>query len=124
MTACSTCPGTDLCERCQTCGLLAPLHRRRVLSRHARQLRDRAVTAPVGAIVGIYVDLVQRVASGDVIETQSGRRYRVIDVRVQARGRHVGRQHLRVGVMARGDPLPDSGMLYPIRWYARGRGKR
>jgi len=86
-----------------------------------RQARREAsaVTAPAGAIVSIYVDLAQRVAIGDVIETTSGRRYHVVDVRVQGRGWHVGRQHLRVAVMAPGDPLPDSGMLHPIRWYKR-----
>jgi hypothetical protein len=82
------------------------------------------VTAPAGAIVGIYVDLVQPVAIGDIIETQSGRRYAVVTVRMQARGKHEGRQHLRCAVMAADDPLPSSGMLHPIRWYARGRGKR
>ncbi len=82
------------------------------------------MTAPAGAIVGIYVDLAQRVAIGDVIETKTGRRYSVLDVRVQGRGWHVGRQHLRVLVMVPGDPLPDSGTLHPIRWYARGRGRR
>jgi hypothetical protein len=89
------------------------------------------VTAPAGAVVGIYVDLVERVGSGDVIETQSGRRYRVLVVREQTRGRHVGRQHLRCLV----DPeaTPDDlvyagrdgdtrpGVVHTIRWYARGR---
>jgi hypothetical protein len=82
------------------------------------------MSAPAGAEVGIYVDLAAAVAIGDVIETQSGRRYGVVAVRVQARGRHEGRQHLRVVVMAPGDPLPASGTLHTIRRYSRGRGKR
>jgi hypothetical protein len=60
------------------------------------------MTAPAGAIVALHVDLEARVATGDVIATQTGRRYRVLDVRVQGRGWHVGRQHLRVVVLAPG----------------------
>jgi hypothetical protein len=41
--------------------------------------------APVGAEVRIFVDLVARVAIGDAIETQTGRRYGVVAVRVQLR---------------------------------------
>lgn len=84
------------------------------------------MTAPAGAIVSIYVDLAATVTvtPGDVIETQTGRRYSVVTVRVQTGGKHEGRQHLRCAVMAPGDALPTSGMLHPIRWYARGRGKR
>jgi len=58
-----------------------------------------AVSAPAGAEVGIYVDLVDEVTIGDVIETQTGRRYLVTARRAQLRGRHVGRQHLRVVVL-------------------------
>lgn len=82
------------------------------------------MTAPAGAIVSIYVDLAACVDVGDVIETQTGRRYSVLTKRVQARGAHVGRQHLRVLVMAPDDPLPTSGMLHRIVWYRRGRGRR
>lgn len=82
------------------------------------------MTAPAGAEVGLYVDLVAPVAIGDVIETQTGRRYVVSSVRVQQRGANSGRQHLRCVVLAADDPLPTSGTLHPIRWYARGRGKR
>lgn len=81
------------------------------------------MTAPAGANVGIYVDLSPIVAIGDVIETQSGRRYIVSSARVQQRGRHVGRQHLRAVVMGREDPLPTSGTLHRIRWYRRDGSK-
>jgi hypothetical protein len=77
--------------------------------------------APAGAEVGIFVDLVARVAIGDVIETQTGRRYGVVAVRVQQRGGHVGRQHLRCVVLAVGDA---GGDVHRIRWYRRGRSKR
>lgn len=76
------------------------------------------MTAPIGAAVRIYVDLVAPVAIDDVIETQSGRRYHVIGVRVQARGKHAGRQHLQCLVVpSNWLPDPPTGTLHPIRWY-------
>ena len=77
--------------------------------------------APVGAVVGLYVDLVARVAIGDVIETQTGRSYQVLAVRVQLRGKHAGRQHLRVLVIERAHP---DATIHLIRWYARGNTAR
>lgn len=91
------------------------------------------MTAPAGAIVSLYVDLVSRVAIDDVIETQSGRRYRIIAVRQQQRGKHVGRQHLRCLVLGKGERIAYEGMqpdhpwvptVHRIRWYVRGRGRR
>lgn len=93
------------------------------------------MTAPVGAVVGIYVDLAERIGSGDIIETQTGRRYKVLVVREQERGRHVGRQHLRCLVVD-DDIEPESpvfagregtqrpGMVHRIRWYSRTARKR
>jgi len=87
------------------------------------------VKAPAGAVVRIYVDLVARVNVDDVIETQTGRRYHVIGVRVQQRGKHKGRQHLACAVLGE-DELSYAGMqpdhplvpaVHRIRWYARGR---
>jgi hypothetical protein len=81
----------------------------------------------VGATVRLYVDLVAAVAVGDLIETTSGRRYNVVDVRVQARGKHAGRQHLHCLVVEPGWlPDPPVGTLHTIRWYARtpSRGRR
>lgn len=83
------------------------------------------MTAPAGTEVGLYVDLVARVDVGDVIETQTGRRYGVVSVRVQARGKHIGRQHLRAVVMdgcAACDPLGEA-RVHRIRWYRRGRAR-
>lgn len=78
------------------------------------------MTAPVGASVRLYVDLVAQVATGDLIETSSGRRYSVIGVRVQARGKHAGRQHLQCLVVPNGWlPDPREGTLHRIRWYKR-----
>jgi len=96
------------------------------------------MTAPVGANVGLYVDLVARVAVGDIIETQTGRRYGVLAVRVQMRGKHAGRQHLRCVVVEpdtdrkivatqNGDGIDIAEVptrIHRIRWYSRGRGRR
>ena len=92
------------------------------------------MTAPAGAEVGLYVDLIAPVHVGDVIETRSGRRYIAIAVRIQDRGKHRGRQHLRVIVLGEGDPITRLGDREPsvhrIRWYVRrgggvkGKGRR
>lgn len=86
------------------------------------------MTAPAGAVVRIYVDLAATVEPGHVIQTQTGRRYRVIDVRRQSRGKHAGRQHLQCMVL--GDRLESrmtvrewmATTIHEIRWYRRGRG--
>lgn len=84
------------------------------------------MTAPIGATVRIYVDLSATVKVGDLIETNSGRRrYSVLGVRVQQRGRHFGRQHLQC-LVVEPDWLPDPpiGMLHRIRWYPRAKRRR
>lgn len=90
------------------------------------------MTAPVGAIVSLYVDLVERIGAGDIIETRTGRRYHVLEVREQQRGKHTGRQHLR-GIVVDTDAEPDvlvyagvegntrPGRVHRIRWYRRDR---
>lgn len=77
------------------------------------------MTAPVGTEVGIHVDLAASVSPGDVIETQTGRRYGVVSVRVQARGEHAGRQHLRVYVLDAQHGTAPGGKVHTIRWYKR-----
>lgn len=81
------------------------------------------MTAPAGAIVALHVDLVASVAVDDVIETESGRRYSVIAVRVQECGKHKGRQHLRCIVMPADEPQHGE-KTHRIRWYKRGRARR
>lgn len=90
--------------------------------------------APAGAEVGLYVDLLANVHVGDVIETRAGKRYGVVAVRVQERGKNAGRQHLRCVVLeddddalARWSSLDPNGLAAPtdpvihrIRWYVRG----
>lgn len=91
------------------------------------------MTAPAGAVVSLYVDLRTEVSVDDIIETQSGRRYQVLAARVQQRGKHIGRQHLRCRVMGEDERHPYEGMtpehpwiptVHRIRWYSRGRGRR
>lgn len=77
--------------------------------------------APPGSIVSLYVDLAAPVELDDLIETQTGRRYRVLAVRVQERGKHRGRQHLRVLVLHRDDQAPPESRTHRIRWYKRAR---
>ncbi len=75
--------------------------------------------APAGAIVRIFVD-GGAVAVGHVIETRTGRRYEVLGVRVQKRGKHKGRQHLLVIVLPDGDPARGR-YVHRLAWYKRGR---
>jgi hypothetical protein len=78
------------------------------------------VTAPAGAIVGLYVDSrLFTLAPGDIIETQTGRRYQVVEARVQARGKMAGvRQHVRGLVLPADHEVTDERVM-PIRWYRR-----
>lgn len=78
--------------------------------------------APIGAEVGLHLDLAERVALGDIIETRSGRRSAVLAIREQTRGKHRGRQHLRVIVLASNEDPPNGTRIHRIRWYARGKG--
>lgn len=75
--------------------------------------------APAGAEVGIYVDAAQELAAGAAVVTTTGRTYIVVRVRRQARGRHLGRQHLRCIVS---DIPPPAGVrILRLRWYRRRR---
>lgn len=78
------------------------------------------MSAPVGAVVNLYVDLVAIVKPGDVIETRSGRRYSALTVRVQLRGMNKGRQHLSALVLG-DEATPDGATVHRIRWYRRDR---
>lgn len=78
------------------------------------------MTAPVGAVVSIYYD-GHAVAPGDALVTTTGRTYVVASVRVQGRGRHVGRQHLACLVAT--EP-PADARVYKLHWYRRGSRRR
>lgn len=74
---------------------------------------------PPGSEVSLYFDSpIHRLTDGDYLRTPSGRLYEVLDVRVQERGQHVGRQHLRCLVITV-DQVTDVDRVFPIHWYAR-----
>lgn len=78
------------------------------------------MAAPVGAEVGLYMDTPRTIVRGDEIRTQTGRRYLVLAVRRQMRGKHTGRWHLRCEILAADAQLEDpDAMVHPIRWYSR-----
>lgn len=77
--------------------------------------------APAGAEVGIYLDMRERVNAGDVIQTGTGRRYGIVRVRIQERGQHRGRQHLRCLVLGPDDVVEGHARVFKIWWYPRGR---
>lgn len=73
--------------------------------------------APLGAVVRIFYD-GRQVAAGDAIVTTTGRTYVVTSVRVQRRGRHMGRQHLACLVAAE---VPAGARQHQLHWYRRAR---
>lgn len=77
--------------------------------------------APPGSLVRLYVDLRESVNPTDVIETQTGRRYWVLEVRVQTKGKHKGRQHLACLVVDPSRKDEGDNKVHKIRWYKRGR---
>ena len=74
-------------------------------------------SAPVGAVVRIFYD-GHRLEPGDALVTTAGRTYIIAAVRRQARGKHVGRQHLAC-LVARPEGPPTDSRAYPLRWYRR-----
>jgi hypothetical protein len=77
-----------------------------------------------GETAALYVDVLQTVHVGDYIRTLTGRTYLVTAVRIQQRGKHVGRQHLKTVVMAPGHVVEPDAEVITIAWYARSRGVR
>lgn len=81
--------------------------------------------APAGAEVALYYDSPWRdVQPGDVVQTRTGRRYLVRRVRRQARGRHLGRQHLRCEVLPADHELDADTVVHPVFWYRRQKAAR
>jgi hypothetical protein len=76
------------------------------------------MAAPPGAVVKLYVDTDRMLQVGDGVTTQTGRRYEILELRVQARGKWAGiRRHLVCRVMHPDEP--DRDYWIPIRWYRR-----
>lgn len=76
------------------------------------------MAAPVGTNVGLYYDGLAEVEVGEYIRTKTGRSYLIDSVRIQQRGTHVGRQHLRCIVVAAEDIAPDA-TVHRMWWYRR-----
>lgn len=74
-------------------------------------------TAPNGAVVSIYYDGAT-ILVGEALQTPTGRTYLVLERRVQAKGKHLGRQHLRCVVGAEVEP---GTKVLKLRWYKRDR---
>lgn len=74
-----------------------------------------------GSLVNIYYDSPVDIAPGDALKTPSGRTYIIADIRIQKRGKHVGRKHLKC-VVSDG-AMAYSGATHPIYWYPRKKRK-
>lgn len=74
---------------------------------------------PPGSEVSLYYDSpIHKLAAGDYLRTPSGRLYEVLDIRVQERGAHRGRQHLHCLVLRPDDDV-DEARVRPLLWYRR-----
>lgn len=76
---------------------------------------------PPGAVVSLYFDGLHQLDVGEALVTGTGRAYLVVERRVQERGLHAGRQHLRCVVHASTASLPRDTAQFGIEWYKRGR---
>lgn len=76
--------------------------------------------APAGSLVSLYYDSPREIVIGDVLMTESGRVYIIAELRRQARGRHIGRWHIKAIVS---ETVPAGTTTHPIYWYKRKRRK-
>lgn len=77
------------------------------------------MSAPIGRVVSLYIDTrTPHVDEGDVLQTPTGRSYRIVESRQQKRGRHIGRWHLQALVV---DPttVTAEDRVIQIAWYPR-----
>jgi hypothetical protein len=74
--------------------------------------------------VSIYYDGSTELDQGDALRTPTGRLYVVAHVRVQQRGKHAGRQHLRCAVFSPGTMAPPGTRVFPLHWYSRNPRKK
>lgn len=81
------------------------------------------MAASEGSVVSIYMDSREPVEEGDVVQTTTGRTYRVMNCRVQKRGIHKGRQHLMVLVIPQSDVSEDD-KVHSLWWYSRSKTVR
>lgn len=79
--------------------------------------------APIGRNVSIYMDAREILGIGDLVVTGTGRCYRVTSNRIQEKGKHAGRQHLRVDVVDREQAMAEADedtLIIRLAWYSRG----
>lgn len=82
-----------------------------------------AHTKPLGTTCEIHYDSPRKVEPFDVIRTGAGTCYRVLEVRIQERGKHTGRKHLECLRIAPEEVEADD-TIHPLYWYSRNRRKR
>ena len=80
-------------------------------------------TKPLGTTCTLYHDSPRDVEAFDVIRTGAGTCYRVLEVRIQERGKHVGRKHLKCLRIAPED-VEEDDKVHPLYWYSRDRKRR
>lgn len=59
--------------------------------------------SPIGGEVGFHIDWPDTIIEGDYLRSPTGRTYLAIKCRTQMRGMYIGRQHLRLIVVAPND---------------------
>lgn len=69
----------------------------------------------MGAVVRLSYD-GDLLRPGDGLRTRTGRLYLALSVRVQVKGAHAGRQHLRCMVAKE---APAGARVLPLFWYRR-----
>lgn len=75
-----------------------------------------------GERVHLTWDSRQAAEPGDYLRTRTtGRTYLIDEVRVQLRGKYVGRQHLTCTVMPTDHQVESDAIVHTIAWYSRDR---
>jgi hypothetical protein len=86
-----------------------------------------AHTKLLGTTCSIHYDspLAKPVETFDVIRTRAGTCYRVLEVRIQERGKHASgaRKHLKCLRIAPEDVEADD-KVHPLHWYSRNRRRQ
>jgi hypothetical protein len=78
----------------------------------------RRVKQP-GEPATLYYDSNANVAVGDIVQTNTGRRYLVVECRHGTGTRHPTRWHLQTVVMEGTDPGPPEATVHFLHWYRR-----
>jgi hypothetical protein len=100
-------------------GVLRDARTSEAAKRAARQILHRGRGAPVGAIVRIAYDYCETGPgpnAGDVLVTEAGSAYLILDLR---RGRRHERFNLRCLKLAGVKAVPRGARVLPLQWYRR-----